>query len=327
MEKLFKKIFQSALLANLSNFKHNPGKFLDILLPNTLGSTKFINYTSKVVQLSEWRRRKKLLNLLPPSDVGNFHDKGYDILKMHADSKLQGCIQHCLKLVSDDHYMPEATLSKKKFLIKKQIDLTDIQNLPILEFIAHPDILSHIANYLGMIPVITYVGIWYSPNVEFEVGRSQMYHLDGEEVRQIKCFIPLDIVDSESGPLTILPRNLSYSAYKNLKQQKLIQCNTQKLPDELVYSVVNQNEAKQMVGIPGDVILVDTCQCYHYGSRPAPKSRLLLSIQYNTPFGRIMPIFGKKSYPERFAIRTPSLSEGLYEALFGYTHLVNQGSY
>jgi hypothetical protein len=314
-------ISNSRFLGKLSNAKHNPKRFLDIFLPNNLGCTKFISSFSKLLQPKEYAFRRDLLNALPGAADADFEKIGYKILNLADDESMQAGIQRCLSLSSTYDYAEEAKKSKKSFLIMEKINLRDQANAAIVDLIANPKIIMNVANYLGMVPMVAYVALWYSPNISFETGRSQMYHFDGEDRRQVKCFIPLDIIDEDCGPLTVLPKDVSFDAYAKLKRQGLIKKNTEKVSDEVMYNVANENQSKQMTGAPGDVVLVDTCGCYHYGSRPAQKPRLLLHIQYYTPFSRQMPLAKKQSHPELFATKTANISSDIYKALFGYSYL------
>ena len=49
-------------------------------------------------------------------------------------------------------------------------------------------------------------------------GRSQNWHIDGEDTKQIKVFIPLEKVDKFSGPLNFIDATNSYNIYSNLKK-------------------------------------------------------------------------------------------------------------
>ena len=61
-------------------------------------------------------------------------------------------------------------------------------------------IINLITNYLGVVPVCTYINVWYSPkknNLDFLEG-SQLMHLDHEDFHQIKLFFFCEEVDDDT---------------------------------------------------------------------------------------------------------------------------------
>ena len=49
------------------------------------------------------------------------------------------------------------------------------------------------------------IQVWYSPNNESsDLIGSQLYHFDREDFRQIKCFIPIEDIDKDCGPITLI---------------------------------------------------------------------------------------------------------------------------
>jgi hypothetical protein len=139
------------------------------------------------------------------------------------------------------------------------------------------------------------VKLMYSPNKNFEVGRSQTFHLDGEDYRQVKVFIHLTDVDANTGPLTILDATNSRKVYAGIRRGR-----TPKHADETIFSFTDEHSAIQLCGPKGTIAFVDTCQCYHFGSRPSSRPRLLLQLQYFTPFSIEMPIYGRHAQEFNF---------------------------
>ena len=81
-----------------------------------------------------------------------------------------------------------------------------------------------------------------------------------------------------------------------------------RLEDELVYSIADKSQVEKAVGKPGDIFFCDSCRCFHYGSRKALKPRSLLMIQYLSPFSFTHPIFykGKSKFSH---LASPDASE------------------
>ena len=158
-------------------------------------------------------------------------------------------------------------------------------NSQVFKAITLDKILNPIINYLDCIPILSYIAIWYSPNIKNIKQSSQLFHLDHEDYRQIKGFIFLEDVTEESGPLVILRKKDSDIIQNKLKYKMTEQ--NKRIDDKILADY----KKIYLTGSKGTVILLDTSSCLHFGSRKASKSRLLLSFQYITPFAFVLPWF------------------------------------
>ena len=159
---------------------------------------------------------------------------------------------------------------------------------PILRLALHPKLIRIVSEYIGMIPVIENITLWYSPNDHNVEGSSQYYHLDGQDLRTVQVFIFLGDVTEDSGPLTAV----AAAASENLAQIVAYRKNerTRRISDELVLSrVAPEREIYMLVGPESSAYAVDTDRCFHYGSRAGRRSRRLLLIQYYSPFAFVLP--------------------------------------
>ena len=74
----------------------------------------------------------------------------------------------------------------------------------------------------------------------------------------------------------------------------------------------NKLITKEFLGKKGDLLLMDTSKCFHYGSRKSSKERLILSFQFITPFAYHLKWNWIKSnfiFRERISKNTPILIE------------------
>ena len=186
-----------------------------------------------------------------------------------------------------DSIIKNSNLEKKIVENKKSIITINKNNFDtnssIFKVIISKNILTPIINYLNCVPILSYLAIWYSPNKEKINDSSQFFHLDHEDYKQIKGFIFLEDIDTESGPLVIIDKKNSIKIQKKLKykmtsEQKRIDDDTLKNQEKII-----------LTGKKGTVVLLDTSSCLHFGSRKASKSRLLLSFQFITPFAFVLP--------------------------------------
>lgn len=269
------------------------------LFPDTFFWAHVSYLLSLVFNLREYRARRKLSVLIHARKPERRIDVDDGYLKFHSDEPvLRDAIEACLRINADVDWEENLRSAKKPFLLAHSIDLLDPRNRAVLDLVTDDLLLAPVAEYIGSVPALGYAEILYSPNTHFE-GRSQQFHMDGEDRRQIKCFIPLDAVDMQTGPLSALPAKTSRSVYDNLWSKRIATARNQKFPDEVIFGGgASIDEVVAMTGDAGTVAMVDTSRCYHFGSRPGNKPRLLLQLMFYSAFAKELP-FWSRQYDER----------------------------
>ena len=83
-------------------------------------------------------------------------------------------------------------IHKKNYLIQYNFEFNeDIKDL-VDPFV---DIAT---NYLGTLPILDSLQMWYSPNSSEELTGSRLLHRDPEDFKQIKIFIPIEEIGEEN---------------------------------------------------------------------------------------------------------------------------------
>ena len=150
----------------------------------------------------------------------------------------------------------------------------------------HPEVLRVISNYMGMVPLLYRINVLYSPNDEVVEQSSQFYHLDPEDVIMCKIFIFVEDVDADSGPTTLLPADRSMTVRHAITYRK------GRVPDEVIASIGGAENLVEATGPAGTLAFLDTCRCFHMGSRKASTPRYAIMIQYQTPYAASFPLEG-----------------------------------
>ena len=142
----------------------------------------------------------------------------------------------------------------------------------------NPEIVRVVGKYLGYVPILTYVSLWYSPAEDAEIAPrgSQFFHLDNEDYRQIKLFVPLHDLRLEHGPTTYLDCTTSQELW-HLNQREMSENNIR-----IDYAKVPVDKTVQTTAPKGSIIMLDTSMCLHCGGK-CQKDRFLLVFQYLTP--------------------------------------------
>ena len=99
------------------------------------------------------------------------------------------------------------SFANKSFL-KNHLNQGHLTNYPsFINMATSDDMLAIVADYLGFIPVLSEIALWYSEPGQYGVGKSsQLYHLDNADTSQVKIFVHLDDVVESGGPFTFLGR-------------------------------------------------------------------------------------------------------------------------
>ena len=235
-------------------------------------------------------------------------DDGYALFlpEQVPDNLAKEVVQEALSRIEKIDVEAVRKTSKKPYLLSlikgEEID----RKSAIYKLVSHPEIVGSVGRYLKCFPVLTYIAVWYSPNLPGQQTGSQKYHLDHEDYRQIKAFMFIKDVGPQNGPFTLLPATES-EKIQNAINYKMTPDDKQ-IDDEVAYEIVDRSLVKQMTGQAGSLALIDTSRCFHYGSREGTAPRIMLTFQYLTPFAYIMPWnWRKKSFLTH--LRDPNMPE------------------
>ena len=192
-----------------------------------------------------------------------------------------------------DNYLEENNLQNQKKSYLHTIpfgDDFDLEN-PIMKLALSDSLVDAATKYLGFLPILSEIRVWYSPNDSQKSEGSQLYHLDYADINQVKAFLPIEDIDENTGPLTFVSASNSKKICDNINYK--LTNDEIRVPDEVVKRYITENDEIKATGSPGDIVFVDTSACLHYGSRGATKPRKILMIQYISPFSFSFPLFYK----------------------------------
>lgn len=192
--------------------------------------------------------------------------------------------------------MKAACRERRLNLAVRRIDGELDANSPLLRFALDPRVVATAATYLGVLPVLDGIYLWYSPNERLSSDRnsSQLFHIDPTGYRELKMFVHIDDVSADSGPLTIVPAPASRRLYPFFAHD------TGSIRDEEVERIVGRDCIVPLTGPKGTVSGADTSTCFHFGSRRGTRNRLLAHFHFMSPYVPRFPFFGRL-HNDRFA--------------------------
>ena len=180
----------------------------------------------------------------------------------------------------------------------------DLRQHPVLvDFALSAAVTEAVTGYLGQIPRLNSVGVFYS-SVNDTVDGSQMYHADGDALTQIKCFVNAWDVGPGGGAFTFLPK--PYTS-RSLRSGGLLKT----ISDADVLQTVAEEKHVTVVGSPGSGVFVDTSRCLHQGSRSRTRPRLVFQFQYVPRPDALLARAPGKVVPGGHLLITRQLLDGL----------------
>ncbi|OUW95797.1 MAG: hypothetical protein CBD97_02380 [Pelagibacteraceae bacterium TMED237] len=252
--------------------------------------TKIENFYKylKFFKNKELKERASYINKIDYDKLQKLERDGFIKINLENFINNKNFFLHLEKLKSNFNKIDWVNIGKgtqkENFLKSKEIEIDEN-----IKKISDPfiDIISSYTKYL---PIMIGAAFWYSPNVSDEKTGSRSLHLDPDDYKQIKIFIPVDEITSDNGPLNVVDARQSRIIYNKLINDKIIIKRNQKISDELA----QQNfkiKLNELTMKKNEVYLVDTCRCYHFGSRKSIKSRKLIFLHFTPPFSAKSPLF------------------------------------
>lgn len=292
MIKILKSLFVDKLFEINSKFKRfilylkNPMN-ASLLFPLTHeGLFKIHNFLINKYRRLYILRFERLNNIKLKNHVNIDPLEGFTVFGFKNKKLLNESLNFCKRKFSIKKILKEASnLNKKNTLLSLSIDISNRENKLLKELALHPEIIKPVGEYLGGLPVLYGSYIWYSPNNKnVKLVGSQLYHFDREDYRQIKCFIPIKDITEKCGTLNVIPAKNSREFMNKRRQNETYQSLKQRFNDKEVYEKIGKKFKVELKAKIGEIILLDTSNCLHFGSRKSEKPKYHITFHYITPF-------------------------------------------
>ena len=198
---------------------------------------------------------------------------GYRLYDPGTFPELPRVVEACLAV----YHKHESELTKDRVVNKKYfyniLTLEDLREHPILlDFALSRPVTEAISGYLRQVPRLHSLGVFFS-DVNDTIEGSQLYHVDGDALTQVKCFVNAWEVGPGGGAFTFVPKAKTSGAMRKAGLLKT-------LSDADVNRTVPANSHVAVTGPAGSGVFVDTSRCLHQGSRAREHSRLVFQFQY-----------------------------------------------
>lgn len=238
-----------------------------------------------------------------------FHSKTLNLRKV--DQKINSSLfeKGFLKIENKELKKFNISFSEIQKEIQNKLDNSEYKinhNLPINKILNSKDfsinsksfllatnknLIRIVSNYFGYVPILTHLSYWVSSNKKKLKGTSQEFHLDHEDIKQLKGFYFLENIEKKNGPTILLQKKQSL----DLIMQIGYTTKKKRLDKNLVNKYVDKSSEIYLTGKKGTLYLVDTSLCFHKGSEKSEKSRKILAFQYLSPFATSFDLNWKNS--------------------------------
>jgi len=221
-----------------------------------------------------------LLDTLGESELIINRDTGYAMYRTHSVD--------CKKLIGKAHDLISASTmaftKKSKPFVK--LDFFTTQDLtldsPFTQLALNRDIVTAASKYLGHVPMLHSCGLWYSRHTRDKWAASQLFHCDWEDIECVTVLVHISNIMKSDGPFTFIPADKSQAMRDKLKYT--YSPDDYNLDDDTVDSLCSQDDMVVSVGPPSTILLVDSCRCFHQGSRVrGPTPRIVAVMKYLSP--------------------------------------------
>ncbi len=171
---------------------------------------------------------------------------------------------------------------------------------PFMKFALRSDIVGAISAYLGVVPVLARIDLWYSAHPP-GLNRTHFYHCDWTAITQMKIFVNCTNVGPDDGPLIMVEAAKSREIRRALKYNYDRQGNKYYASDAQMVDRGAAAHEHRFTGPAGTTYLADTSRCFHYGSRIVEGAgpRLVALFQYLRPSAFRLPLKFRSGAPFR----------------------------
>jgi hypothetical protein len=204
----------------------------------------------------------------------------------------------------DDLMGGSGSSTKGGFVARKILPAETLElDSPYVRLALSEAVIGPTAAYLGLVPVLHQIDIWYSASGGDRPKGSQKWHMDHDDVAQMKVWIHCNDIWPQSGPLTVLDAAAS-EEFATLIDYDMAA--GYRVKDERVEEFATSEQITILSGPKGTSVFIDTCSCFHYGSRveqDAPARRMVM-LDYMTPYS-----FNFYDHREQAPLRSLATSE------------------
>jgi hypothetical protein len=150
-----------------------------------------------------------------------------------------------------------------------------VTNEAILKIANDPGILKIVQDFLGAVPTISNINMWWSMAGKSKAKDAQLFHRDVDDLKFCKLFIYLTDVGPNDGPHTYVKGSSATNKLTKIRRYE----------DAEIEDAFGKDSIINFCRPKGSFFIVNTYG-FHKGTLPIENNRLLLQVQYSlNPIG------------------------------------------
>ena len=290
--------------------------FRSFVINNILSRIRYLRYPSNYIKFEtknlnkiknisqklnkkEFAIRKNFREILSKTYSSNYftldkeliiNSEGYKIIRFDYLKKIEKYLEAFKYFENKFRHVETKNMKKNSLFFHSEISFENNFLRDVVSIF-----LPSISEYLNILPVVSAANLWYSEptNNQSNYMGSQLPHFDYEDLKQIKMYLALNDINDGEGPMHVLDKNQSAIIKRNLNDKKI------EIDTKISEKFFSNYNFKKVLLKKGDVFLVDTSSCYHFGGRCHDNPRKQVMLQFNDPFCGIYPLIRfKKNYED-----------------------------
>lgn len=203
---------------------------------------------------------------------------GYVDLTTQLQDRAQKCVS-VLRQHVENVGTKNAKSGKKAFLVEMMTPELLEGSPEILGLILADEILDQAIGYLGTVPVLQNIALSWTPANE-TLSKSQLFHIDHIDKRQLKFSMNVSDVSLANGPFTFITAPQSDQIVSDWQTREKDYKRGERIPDKFIIERVPADKWIQAIGPSGTIVGADTCRCLHCGARTRKGSRVTLRFNF-----------------------------------------------
>ena len=329
LKSLLLQIYSKLLLIRILFFKYRLGRNIYKNLWETIGKFRSKDIVNNLkLEKSNKNIQKKNINKV----FSQLNKKGFVYFHYESNQfenfvfKQNQLIEYSLKLINSID-KNKWFYGQKKYLRnlnKKHLPKKYLKNL--YEYFTNEIFIDIARCYFGEEPLLSELSLIYSPicqdSDKTNYNGSQCWHCDFDDTKVLKFYLYLNDVKEDSGPLNIIDKK---NTNKILKERNYVWSGPKSHDDSLAPEGVIKYT--KMIANKGSIIIADTANCLHRGSRDTKKERIVLLACFHTktsfrftPINWILP----KPFSELLLLYSSPLSQLDKDRLFLNEYALNK---
>ena len=253
----------------------------------------FLNFEAKILYILWSTKKRDFINLSKKNVVVITDNETFKDLSKKISNEINLLIEKGKKKILSAEYKKKLTDEIDPYSSDAEIpyrtglydDLSDNLKSEIVKFASSEMMISTVAKYMGIFPILTRVQVTLNiPRQNANIRGAMYWHRDTFGFKNLEFFMAVTDIDDENGPFYCLEKKINVNTF--LIFQNLVSTTKKgergKVSLEEFSKHFKDNETLKLSGKSGNAIFVDSFSTYHRGGFCKSKDRVMFRLCYQS---------------------------------------------